>query len=106
MPAVARKDSEDTVASPDGSGICCSSASTQSTDKGSSDVFVNGIGVVRQGDAMITHDYQGPCCNPHAPVLTTYSSTVFVNGKGLGRKDDAYGGDHIISSGSGNVFAG
>jgi len=41
MPAVARKDSEDTVASPDGSGICCSSASIQSTDKGSSDVLIH-----------------------------------------------------------------
>ena len=104
MPAVARKDSTDTVASPDGSGVCCGSPSTQSTDKGSSTVRVNGIGVVRKDDAMITHNYAGPCCNPHAPKLSTYSSTVFANGKNLGRKDDEYAG-HTISSGSPTVFA-
>lgn len=106
MPKVARKDSVDTVASPDGAGICCASPSTQSTDKGSNNVFVNNIGVVRKDDAMITHNYPGPCCNPHAPTLSTYSSTVFANGLNLGRLGDAYGGDHIISSGSDNVYAG
>jgi uncharacterized Zn-binding protein involved in type VI secretion len=105
MPAVARKDSKDTVASPDGSGICCASPSTQSTDKGSSNVFVNTIGAVREGDAMITHPYPGPCCNPHAPTLSSFSSTVFVNGKGIGRLGDDYS-QHVISSGSSDVFAG
>lgn len=106
MPAAARKDSVDTVASPDGSGICCVSPSTQSTDKGSGNVFYNGVGAVRKDDPMIVHDYPGPCCNPHAPILSTYSSTVFINGKNAGRKGDAYGGDHIISSGSPDVFIG
>jgi uncharacterized Zn-binding protein involved in type VI secretion len=105
MPA-ARKNSTDTVASPDGSGFCCSAASTQSTDLGSGDVYVNGIGVVREDDAMITHNFPGPCCNPHAPVLTTFSSSVYINGKRAGRKGDAYGGDHIISSGSSDVYIG
>ena len=86
--------------------ICCVDPSTQYTDEGSGDVFVNGIGVVREGDAMITHNYPGPCCDPHAPTLSTYSYKVFVNGKGIGRKDDVYGGDHTISSGSEDVFAG
>jgi uncharacterized Zn-binding protein involved in type VI secretion len=103
--AVARMSSTDTVASPDGSGTCCASPTTQSTDQGSSNVRVNGIGVVRINDAMITHLYPGSCCNPHAPVLTTSSSTVRVNGKGLGRKNDLYV-DHQISSGSPNVFCG
>lgn len=105
MPEVARKDSTDTVSSPDGSGFCCGSPSTQSTDKGSDDVFVNNIGVVREGDAMITHNYPGPCCNPHAPTLSTFSSTVFVNNKAIGRKGDEYS-SHIITSGSADVFAG
>jgi uncharacterized Zn-binding protein involved in type VI secretion len=104
--AVARKSEIDTVASPDGTGICCVDASIQATEVGSTNVFVNGIGVVRLGDVMKTHQYPGPCCNDHAPPLTTSSSTVFVNGKGIGRKGDAYGGDHIISSGSPNVYAG
>lgn len=105
MSAIARKSSTDTVASPDGSGHCCKDPSTQSTDQGSDNVFVNGIGVVREGDAMITHLYNGPCCNPHAPVLSTFSGTVWCNGRRVGRVGDAYDG-HIISSGSPNVFAG
>jgi len=103
MPEVARKDSVDSVASPDGSGSGCGSPTTQSTDIGSGDVFCNGIGVVREGDAMISHP--GPGCPPHAPTLSTYSSTVFINGKGCGRLGDEYSA-HIITSGSGNVFAG
>lgn len=101
---VARKDSTDTVFSPDGSGMYCMAPTTQSTDKGSSDVFVNGIGAVRQGDTMKVH--AGPGCPPHAPPLTSCSGTVFVNGKGVGRIGDAYGGNHTILSGSSNVFAG
>lgn len=103
MPAVARMDGKDSVASPDGSGDGCGSPTTQATNQGSANVFVNGIGVVREDDAMKTHS--GPGCVPHAPKLTTFSSSVFVNGKGIGRKDDGYNG-HIITSGSPDVFAG
>ena len=103
MPEVARKDSVDSVSSPDGSGSGCGSPTTQSTDIGSGDVFCNGIGVVRESDGMISHP--GPGCPPHAPTLSTYSSTVFINGKGCGRKGDEYSA-HIITSGSGDVFAG
>jgi hypothetical protein len=105
MPEVARKSSTDTVASPDGSGICCASPTTHSTDIGSTTVFCDGIGVVREDDAMISHTYPGPCCATHAPILTTYSATVYANGKRLGRKGDAYSG-HVISSGSSTVFCG
>ena len=103
--AVARMSSTDTVAAPDGAGVCCVDPSVQSTDQGSGDVRVNGIGVVRISDAMITHLYPGTCCNPHAPILTTSSTTVRVNGRGLGRLNDLYV-DHKISSGSPNVFCG
>lgn len=100
----ARKDSVDSVFSPDGTGKNCNFPTTQSTSKGSSDVFINGIGAVRQGDAMKVH--AGPGCPPHAPPLTSCSSTVFVNGKGIGRIGDVYGGNHPILTGSSNVFAG
>lgn len=103
---IARRDGVDQVASPDGSGHCCAEPSTQTTWEGSDNVFVNGIGIVREGDAMITHNYDGPCCVPHAPVLDTFSGTVYCNGKRVGRVGDAYGGDHIIITGSTNVIVG
>ena len=103
MPLVARKSSVDTVDSPDGNGDDCDKVSTQSTDKGSDTVFAEGIGVVRQGDTMISHNKPG--CSPHAPALSTFSLTVFVEGKGLGRKGDDYD-LHEISTGAGTVFAG
>ena len=103
MPGIARKGGEDLVASPDGSGDGCGSPTTQATDAGSSDVFINGIGAVRKDDAMKSHN--GPSCIPHSPTLSTYSKSVFVNGKNVGRDGDGYG-SHIISSGSTNVFAG
>lgn len=107
MPEVARKDQIDTVASPDGEGACCAFPSTQYTDEGSDNVFVNGIGVVREGDKMIPHTSDdGGCCVLHSPVLDSYSSSVFINGKRVGRKGDTYGGDHVISSGSTTVFVG
>jgi uncharacterized Zn-binding protein involved in type VI secretion len=103
MPGIARKGGTDSVASPDGSGPGCGLSSTQATAEGSSDVFVNGIGVVRKDDAMNTHN--GPGCIPHAPTLSTYSGSVFVNGRNVGRLGDSYNG-HRISSASTNVFAG
>lgn len=106
MPEAARKDQIDTVDSPDGSGACHGSPSVQATDEGSDNVIINGFGIVREGDKMILHLYDGPCDTPHQPVLTTFSSKVVINGKGAGRKGDAYGGDHFISSGSANVIIG
>ena len=103
MPEVARKSSVDTVDSPDGNGDDCDKVSTQSTDKGSSRVFAEGTGVVRQGDTMISHNKPG--CSPHAPALSKFSGTVFVEGKGLGRKDDDYS-SHKIKTGAASVFAG
>jgi uncharacterized Zn-binding protein involved in type VI secretion len=106
MPEAARGNGVDTVASPDGSGFCCGSPSTQRTAACSPNVFANSIGIVRQGDPMVVHPFPGPCCTPHAPVLSTFSGTVYINGKKAGRKGDAYGGDHITSSGSSTVFIG
>ena len=103
MPGVARGDSVDTVAVDHGTGVACLSATTQSTDVCSGNVFVNKIGVVRKGDAMISHPSAG--CPPHAPGLSTHSPNVFANKKQIGRLGDLYTGGHVISSASGNVFA-
>ena len=100
MPAVARKDGTDSIATNHG----CDA--TTVTDQGSSDVFVNSIGAVRSGDLCAVHTIpSGPACVPHTVSLSSHSSTVFVNGKGVGRLGDAYNG-HTLTSGSSNVFAG
>ena len=102
MPAAARANSVDSVASPDGTGDQCLLPTTQSTDTGSTNVIINGNGALRKGvDTVIPHP--GPGCGTHAPVLSSGSGNVFVNGKGAGRKTDSYNG-HVITSGSGNVF--
>ena len=104
MPAVARGNGTEPVATAHGAGRGCNSPTTQATDACSGDVFVNGIGVVREGDPMKSHP--APGCSPHAPGLGSFSGTVKVNGKGMGRQGDIYPGGHTISSGSGNVNAG
>lgn len=100
MPAVARKSGTDSVATNHG----CDG--TTATLDGSTDVFVNNIGVVRQGDLNTEHRFGGRgCSSKHQVPLSTASATVFVNGKPIGRLGDAYGGE-TITSGSPNVFAG
>jgi uncharacterized Zn-binding protein involved in type VI secretion len=69
----------------------------------STNVFCNGIGVVRVSDV-----YTGHCCGPacHGGVLAAGSSTVFVNGRALGRIGDLVScGDHV-GQGSSNSFCG
>jgi len=120
MPAVAQKGGSSSVAATDGAkGSPCGknvwhwdTPTTQASDAGSSDVFVNNIGVVRDGDIMVSHPDGNPCVGSpvnHAPALSTFSSSVFVNGKALGRVGDKYDSDghydHTITSGSSNVFA-
>lgn len=102
MPAVARKDGTDSISTQQDHG--CDIAPV--TDEGSSDVFVNGKGVVRLGDLQHIHNIQaGNSCVPHVLALSSSSSTVFVNGKGAGRKGDVYGNE-TIATGSDNVFFG
>lgn len=112
MPNVARKAAVDTVSSPDGTpgtpcsgGFICDSPSTQATAAGSSDVFIEGIGVVREGDAMLAHPAPVCGCSSHAPTLSSFSSRVYANGKRIGRVGDAYNG-HVISSGATTVIDG
>ena len=113
MPEAARGDGTDSVntvhvsvgdADPD-DGIACDAApQTVTTDACSSNVFVNGIGVVRESDAVQSHTFPG--CSTHAPGLTSFSSTVKINGKGAGRKGDTYECGAKITSGSSDVMFG
>ena len=73
---------------------------------GSTNVFVNSIGVSRQGDNNTTHLLPGVPCPPHAAPIEVGSTTVFINGKGCGRVGDAISGCTSVAEGSSNVFAG
>ena len=75
---------------------------------GSSNVFVNGIGVSRQGDnntGQLLPPSIAPCPGHSAPIASG-SSTVKVNGKGCGRVGDGISGCTSVAAGSSNVFAG
>jgi len=68
----------------------------------STNVFVNGRGVHRQGDGWQVH-----CCPPcHAGNLASGSSTVYVNGKQMGRIGDPVDCGSFVQTGSGDVFCG
>ena len=75
---------------------------------GSGNVFVNGIGVSRQGDNNTGHLLPPniPPCPSHSAPIASGSSTVFVNGKGCGRVGDGISVCTSVAAGSSNVFAG
>ena len=73
---------------------------------GSSNVFVNGIGISRQTDVNTLHKKPPAPCPKHAKGIAKGSLTVKVNGKGCGRIGDPITGCTMVSSGSDNVFAG
>jgi uncharacterized Zn-binding protein involved in type VI secretion len=100
MPAIARKDGTDTILTGHGCDV------TTVTDKGSSDVLVNGIGACRLGDAIRIHTIPyGPYCVSHTAYIIGGSSTVFVNGIPVARLTDSADAG-IIVTGSSDVFAG
>ena len=70
----------------------------------SSNVFINGIGAHRQGDAWAIHCNSEPEC--HGGNLASGSSTVYVNGKQLGRIGDPVTWGSSVATGSSNVYAG
>ena len=74
--------------------------------QGSTNVFVNGIGVSRQGDLNTSHQLPGTPCPSHAQPIAVGSTKVFANGKGVGRIGDAISGCTSVAQGSSNVFAG
>ena len=73
---------------------------------GSTNVFVNGTGVSRQGDLNTSHQLPGTPCPSHAQPIAVGSTKVFVNGKGCGRVGDSITGCTAVATGSSNVFAG
>lgn len=74
------------------------------TDEGSTDVFVAGHGVVRNGDNEASHTIPG--CTTHQTGLNTYSSNVFVNGLEVGREGDTFVcGAQITTVQQSTVFA-
>ena len=73
---------------------------------GSSNVFVNGIGISRQTDVNTVHKKPGVPCPKHAKGITTGSNTVKINGLGCGRIGDSITGCTSVAEGSDNVFAG
>lgn len=120
MPKIAQKDGKSSVAATDGAqGSACAPRrwnwnvpTTQASAEGSTNVFAESVGIVRNGDAMVSHPDGVPCTSspiPHAPTLSTFSPNVFVNGKAVGRVGDKYDSDghfdHTITSGAGTVFA-
>ena len=97
MPAVTRKGDADVTHC---SGMVRLGASTN--------VFVNGIGISRQGDNNTAHllPPNVPPCGGHSASISSGSSTVKVNGKGCGRVGDGISGCTSVAAGSSNVFAG
>lgn len=71
---------------------------------GSSDVFVNGIGISRVGDPNSGHLLPGSPCPGHSAPIAAGSSTVFVNNLGCGRVGDPT--CTAVAAGSPDVFAG
>lgn len=72
----------------------------------STNVYVNGIAVHREGDAWEVHTCPS-IPETHASVLASGSSTVFVNGKQMARKGDPVAcGSFIDGPCSPDVFAG
>jgi len=71
----------------------------------STDVFVNSLGISRQGDNNTPHANAGAFCAPHQTSILVGSTTVFVNSKGCGRVGDLTGCT-AVAGGSDNVFAG
>jgi uncharacterized Zn-binding protein involved in type VI secretion len=98
MPAVARiNDSCST-------GHACDTVSTVIGP--STNVFVNGRGVERQGDPVAPHTIlSGEICVSHSAVINVGLSSVKVNGIPIARVGDSTDSG-VITSGSTNVFAG
>jgi uncharacterized Zn-binding protein involved in type VI secretion len=72
----------------------------------SGNVFVNNLGVERQGDPTVLHRLTGEDCEVnHTARINTGSNTVFVNNKATARIGDSADLGSIIS-GSPNVFSG
>jgi len=97
---VARGDGQDTVTT----NHCCQGTTT--TDECSSDVIVEGYGVVRIGDDDTSHLLcTDPCGPSHTVALSSSSPSVYANGLKIGCETDGYGGEIITSVAQSTVFA-
>ena len=96
MPAVCRGDAVDADVTH---------CSTPRRDACSSDVFVNGTGISRQGDVNTSHLLPGAPCPPHTAPIAVGSTTVFVNNKRSGRIRDAISGCTSVAIGLSSDFA-
>jgi len=76
--------------------------------QGSTNVFINGLGVSRQGDNNTPHLLPPniPPCGGHSAGIAIGSLTVKANRKGVGRVTDSISGCTSVAQGSSNVFAG
>ena len=70
----------------------------------SPDVFVNGKGAGRVGDAYALHGC--PAHPAHSGVIASGSSTVFINGRQAGRIGDPVSCGGSVAEGSPDVFVG
>jgi uncharacterized Zn-binding protein involved in type VI secretion len=97
MPAIAR------IGDSISTGHGCDGTTTLTGPSG--DVFVEGLGVERQGDPTVVHRLTGTGCSvTHTAVVNSGSGTVFVNGKPIARVGDSADAGSI-TSGSSTVFA-
>ena len=87
------------------SGHACDTVTTILS--GSTNVFVEGVGVARSTDPLSPHTIlAGTVCVPHpGTVVNRGSSTVFVNGLSIARVGDSADLGNI-TSGASTVFAG
>lgn len=67
------------------------------------DVFVEGLGIHRQGDQWATH-----CCNDscHGGTLSSGSGSVYINGLQCGRIGDPIDCGSLIMTGASTCFSG
>lgn len=96
MPAVSRLGDQ-------GSGHGC--WPPRPNTEASGDVFINGIGAHRQGDAWAPHTCPS-IPETHSSVLASGSSTVYCNGKQISRVTDPVACGSTVAEGSPDVFAG
>ena len=97
MPAVCRGDEEDADL------IHCT---VPRRDECSDNVFVNGIGISREGDKNTIHKKTPVPCPNHKKPIKIGSLTVIINDKGCGRIGDDITACTKVAEGSENVFAG
>tara|TARA_R110000737_G_scaffold194862_1_gene215933 strand:- start:185 stop:490 length:306 start_codon:yes stop_codon:yes gene_type:complete len=101
MPYIAIGDGKGTVATKH----ACDTATT--TDKCSTTVFVEDIGVVRAGDDNTSHTFPPTdSCPSHTVALSSYSESVRADGEWIGRVGDFYGLEEITVAGQATVSSG